>query len=159
LREDTQKLKEENTKQEGMVESHDELITEITKEIGLDRMGEDAEAEDEDDDDRGDTATTPVAVVRPPAPTPPVATTPEEIIVEEDPIEMVPKQEALVAHVVILVNEKPEMSQPCLYRMLMRDYEESPSRMMDDLDDLDDLAEASSDMDEWFLEDGSNDRD
>jgi hypothetical protein len=159
LREDTQKLKEENTKQEGMVESRDELITEITKEIGLDRMGEDAEAEDEDDDDRGDTATTPVAVVRPPAPTPPVAATPEEIIVEEDPIEMVPKQEALVAHEVILVNEEPKMSQPCLYRMLMRDYEESPSRMMDDLDDLDDLSEASSDMDEWFLEDGSNDRD
>jgi hypothetical protein len=39
--------------------------------------------------------------------------------------------------------------------MLMRDYEESPTRMMDDLDDLD----ASSNMDEWFLEDGSNDRD
>jgi hypothetical protein len=41
----------------------------------------------------------------------------------------------------------------------MRDYEERPSRMMDDLDDLDDLNEGRSDMDEWFLEDGSNDRD
>jgi hypothetical protein len=33
----------------------------------------------------------------------------------------------------------------------MRDYEESPSRMMDDLDDLDDPTEASSDMNEWLL--------
>jgi hypothetical protein len=30
----------------------------------------------------------------------------------------------------------------------MRDYEESPSRMMDDLDDP---TEASSDMNEWLL--------
>jgi hypothetical protein len=43
--------------------------------------------------------------------------------------------------------------------MLMRDYEYSPSRMMDDFDDLDDLTKASSDMDEWFPEDGSNDQD
>jgi hypothetical protein len=35
LREDTQKLKEENTKLERMVESCDELITEIAMEIGL----------------------------------------------------------------------------------------------------------------------------
>jgi hypothetical protein len=41
----------------------------------------------------------------------------------------------------------------------MRDYEESPLRMMDDLDDLDDSTKANSDMDEWFLKDGSNDRD
>jgi hypothetical protein len=41
----------------------------------------------------------------------------------------------------------------------MRDYEESPSRMMDDLDDLDDLTEANYDVDEWFPADGSNDRD
>jgi hypothetical protein len=40
----------------------------------------------------------------------------------------------------------------------MRGYEESPSRMMDGLDDLDDPIEASSDMDEWFPEDGSNDQ-
>jgi hypothetical protein len=38
----------------------------------------------------------------------------------------------------------------------MRDYEESLPRMMDDLDDLN---EGRSDMDEWFPEDGSNDRD
>jgi hypothetical protein len=42
----------------------------------------------------------------------------------------------------------------------MRDCEESPPRMMDDLDDLnDDLNEDRSDMDVWFPEDGSNDRD
>jgi hypothetical protein len=49
--------------------------------------------------------------------------------------------------------------------MIMRDYEESPSRMvdgpheLDDLDDLDDLIEADYDVDEWFPEDGSNDQD
>jgi hypothetical protein len=42
----------------------------------------------------------------------------------------------------------------------MRNYEESPPRMMVDLDDLDDDPnEGYSDMDEWFPEDGSNDRD
>jgi hypothetical protein len=43
--------------------------------------------------------------------------------------------------------------------MLMRDYAESPSRMIYDLDDLDDPTEASSDMDEWFSKDESNDWD
>jgi hypothetical protein len=47
-----------------------------------------------------------------------------------------------------------------LYHTLMRNYEESPPRMMVDLDDLDDDPnEGYSDMDEWFPEDGSNDRD
>jgi hypothetical protein len=42
----------------------------------------------------------------------------------------------------------------------MRDYEESPPRMMEALDDLDyDPNEGCSDMDDWFPEDGSNDRD
>ncbi len=42
----------------------------------------------------------------------------------------------------------------------MRNYEESPPRTMDDFDDLDDdLNEGRSDMEEWFPEDGSNDRD
>jgi hypothetical protein len=42
----------------------------------------------------------------------------------------------------------------------MRDYEENPLRMDDDFDDLDgDLIEGHSDMDEWFVEDGSNDKD
>jgi hypothetical protein len=65
-----------------------------------------------------------------------------------------------VAHKVILVDAEPEMPQPCLYHALMRDYEESPPRMMDDLDDLDDDPnEGCSNMDEWFPEYGKNDRD
>jgi hypothetical protein len=158
LREDVEKLKKEKTKLEGMVESRDELIMKITKEIGLDRKGEDAKAEDDDDDDGGDAATSPVAVMPPLAPAPPAATVLEEIVVEEDSVEMVPEQEAPMAHEEILADAKPEMSQPRLYCTLMRDYEESPSRMVDDLDDLDDPIKASSDMDEWFLKDGSNDR-
>jgi hypothetical protein len=110
LREDAQKLKEENTKLEGLVESRDELTTEIAKELGLDYMGEDAKAADEDDDNGGDTTTPHVVVVPFPAPTPPAAAAPEKIIVEEDHVEMVPEQEASVAHEVILVNAEPEMS-------------------------------------------------
>jgi hypothetical protein len=73
---------------------------------------------------------------------------------------MVPEQEAPMVHEVILAEDEPEMPQPRLYHALMWDYEESPPRMMDDLDDLDDdLNEGRSDMDEWFLEDGSNDSD
>jgi hypothetical protein len=76
LREDAQNLKEEKATLEGMVESHDELITKIAREIGLHRMGEDAEDEDEDEDGNngGD-------VAAPLAPAPPAAT-PEEIIKE-----------------------------------------------------------------------------
>jgi hypothetical protein len=40
LRDDAQKLEENKATLEGMVESCDELIIEITKEIGLVRMGE-----------------------------------------------------------------------------------------------------------------------
>jgi hypothetical protein len=73
---------------------------------------------------------------------------------------MVPKQEAPVAHEVILAYVEPKMLQPRLYHALMWDYAESPPRRMDDLDDLDnDPNEGCSDMDEWFPEDGSNDRD
>jgi hypothetical protein len=54
LKEDAQKLKEEKATLEGMVKSHDELIMEIAKETGLDRMGEDAEDEDEEDEDADD---------------------------------------------------------------------------------------------------------
>jgi hypothetical protein len=144
-----------------MVESHDELIMDIVKEIGLDRMREDAEDEkdDDDDDDGGDAATPSTAVVPPLTPAPPVAAALLEFVEEEDPVEMVPEQDAPVVHEVILADAEPELPQPRLYCMLMRDYEESPSRMMDDLDYLEDLTEASSDMDEWFPEDGSNDRD
>jgi hypothetical protein len=42
----------------------------------------------------------------------------------------------------------------------MRDYEEDPLKMEDDFDDLDDdPIDGHSDVDEWFLKDGSNDRD
>jgi hypothetical protein len=64
-----------------------------------------------------------------------------------------------VAHEIISVDAEPELPRPRLYRTLMGDYDESPSRKMYELDDLDDLTKSSSDMDEWFLEDGSNDRD
>jgi hypothetical protein len=135
LREDSQKLKEEKATLEGIIESHDELIMEIATEIGLDRMQEDAEDEDKEDEDADE-------------------------IIEEGPMEMVPEQEALVAHEVILADDKPEMSQRRPYHGLMRDYEESPSRMMEYLHDLDDDPnEGRSDMDEWFSEDASNDRD
>jgi hypothetical protein len=52
-------LKEEKATLEGMVESRDELLMEIARETGLDRMGEDAEdeEEDEDADDKGDAIT------------------------------------------------------------------------------------------------------
>jgi hypothetical protein len=152
LREDTQKLKEEKATLEEMVESCDELIMEITRETGLDRMGEDAEDEDEDGDDGGD-------ATAPPVPAPPPSTH-EEVVEEEEPIKMVSEQEAPVAHEVILADAEPEMPQPRLYHALMRDYEENPPRMMDDLDDHDDDPnEGCSDMDELFPDDGSNNRD
>jgi hypothetical protein len=93
LREDAQKLREEKTTLEGMIQSRDELILEMAKEYGLNRMGE--------NDD-------------------------EEIIEEEDPVEDGPHE---------------------LYDL-------------DDLGDLDeDQNEGRSDVDEWFPQDGSNDRD
>jgi predicted nuclease with TOPRIM domain len=69
LREEAEKLKEEKATLEGMVESCDELIMEIVREIGLDCMGEDVNGEDEDEDgnDGRDDAT-------------PHAIAPEEII-------------------------------------------------------------------------------
>jgi hypothetical protein len=56
---------EEKSTLEGMVESRDELITEIAMKIGLEHMGEDAEDEDEDGNDGGDAAAPPVAVAPP----------------------------------------------------------------------------------------------
>jgi hypothetical protein len=74
-----------------------------------------------------------------------------------------------MAHEVILAYVEPESPQPCLFNMIMRDYEESPPRMendpqeLDDLDNLydldDDSNEGRSDMDEWLPEDVSDDRD
>jgi hypothetical protein len=131
-----------------MVESRDELRMEIAREIGLGRMGEDDEDEEEDEDaDDGEDAATP------PAAAPPTAI-PQEID-DEGPMEMVPKQEAPVPHEVILADVEPEMPQLCLYHALMRDYEESLPRMMDDFADLDDDPnEGRFDMDECFPEDG-----
>jgi hypothetical protein len=116
LREDTQKLKEEKTTLEGMIQSLDELIMEMAEEYGLNCMGEN----DDDDDDEGNAVT-------PPAPVP--AAMPEEIVEEEAPMEMVLEQEAPMAHEVVLVDVEPKPPQPCLFNMIMRDYEESPPRM------------------------------
>jgi hypothetical protein len=154
LREDTQNLKEEKTTLKGMIQSHDELIMEMAGEYGLNRMGENDDGKDEDDDDEGN-------AIAPPAPTP--AVVPEEIIKEEALVEMVPEQEAPVVHEVILAYAEPEPPQPCIFNMIMRDYEESSPRMENGLHELDDLDddpnEGHSNMDEWFPKDGSNDRD
>jgi hypothetical protein len=91
-----------------MVESRDELKMEIADEIGLNRMGENADNEednkDEVDNDKGD-ATKPHAATPPVVPAPP-ATVREVIAVkEEDPVDMVPEQEA---HEVILADVEPK---------------------------------------------------
>jgi hypothetical protein len=78
LREDTQKLKEEETTLEGMIQSRDELIMEMAEEYGLNHMVENDN--DEDDDDEGNT-------IAPLAPTPPAVL--EEIVEEESPWRMV----------------------------------------------------------------------
>jgi regulator of replication initiation timing len=63
LIEDTQRLEEDKATLEEMVESHDELLMEIAREMGLDRLGEgedeEEEEEEEDADDGGD-ATAPL---------------------------------------------------------------------------------------------------
>jgi hypothetical protein len=117
LREDAQKLREQKTTLEGMIQSRDELILEMAEEYGLNLMGENDDDEDEDDNNEGN-------AIAPPAPTP--AAVPEEIIEEEALVENGPQE-------------------------------------LDDLDDLGDLDggpnEVHSDVDEWFPQDGSNDRD
>jgi hypothetical protein len=75
LREDAQKLREEKTTLEGMIQSHEELILEMAKEYGLNCMGENDD--NEDDDDEGN-------VVAPPALAP--VAVPEEIVEEEAPV-------------------------------------------------------------------------
>jgi hypothetical protein len=115
LREDAQKLKEEKTTLEGMIQSRHKLVMEMAEEYGLNCMVENND--DEDDDDEGN-------AVAPPAPV--FAAVPEEIVEEEAPAENGP-----------------------------HDLDG-----FDDLDDLDDVPnEGHSDMDEWFPEDGSKDRD
>jgi hypothetical protein len=126
-----------------MVKSHNELLMEIAREVGLGRMGEDENEQEEGDG----------------PPPGPHAAMPEEIN-EEGPVEVIPEQEAPMPHEVILADAEPEMPQLCLYHALLRDYEEHPLRMEDDFDDLDDDPnEGCSDVDEWFPEEGSNDRD
>jgi hypothetical protein len=113
---------------------------EMAKEYRLNRMRENND--DEDDNNEANAATPPALV---------------------PPVEMVPEQEAPMAHEVILADAEPKLLQPHLLNMIMRDYEESPPRLengpheLDDLDDLDDSTEADYDVDEWFPEDGSND--
>jgi hypothetical protein len=147
LREDTHRLEEEKATLEEMVESRDELLTEIAREMGLDRMceDEDEEEEEEDADDGGDAAAPPAAA---PPPLGPPAIMPEEID-EECPVEAILEQEASMLQEVVLADAKPEMPRLCLYHALMRDYEEHPLRMEDDFDDLDDDPnEGRSNMDE-----------
>jgi hypothetical protein len=141
-----------------MVESHDELLMEISREMGLDRIGEDEDEEEEKEDaDEGGDAVAPPAVA-PPPPAPPAPA--HEEIDEEGPMEAIPEQEVPMPHEVVLADAEPEVPQLRLYDALMRDYEENPLRLEDDIDDMgDDLNEDRSDMDEWFTKDGSNDRD
>jgi hypothetical protein len=69
------------------------------------------------------------------------------------------EQEAPEELEIITSEAEPEPSHRLLDNMLVRDYEDSPSRMMDDLDDLDDPTKADYNVNEWFPENGSNDRD
>jgi hypothetical protein len=104
LRHDTQRLEEERATLEEMVESHDELLMEIARETGLDRMGEDDE-EEEDADDGGDATPPPAAA--PPPPVPPAAV-PEEIN-KEGPMEAIPEQGVPMPHEVIMAEAEPEI--------------------------------------------------
>jgi hypothetical protein len=88
LREDVEKLMEEKTALEGMIQSHHELIMEMAEAYGLNRKGENDDDEDEDDDDEGN-------VVASPAPTPMSAIVPEEIIEEEAPWRWFPSKRPL----------------------------------------------------------------
>jgi hypothetical protein len=115
-----------------MVESHDELLMEIARETGLDRMDEDG-GEEEEMDNEGDVTAPPAAA--PPPPVPP-ADIPEEIH-EEGPMEAVPEQEDLTPHEVATAEVESETPQHHLYHALMRDYEEDPLKLEDDFDDLD----------------------
>jgi hypothetical protein len=73
---------------------------EMAEEYGLNRMGENDDDEDEDDDNDGN-------AIAPPTSAPTVV--PKEIIEEEAPMDMVPEQEAPMAHEVILADAKPDL--------------------------------------------------
>jgi hypothetical protein len=83
LREDAQKLREEKTTLEGMIQSRDELILEMAEEYGLNCMKENDDNEDEDGDNEGNAVAPPTS-----APT----TVPEEIVKEEVPVENGPQE-------------------------------------------------------------------
>jgi DnaJ-domain-containing protein 1 len=144
LREDTKRLEEEKATHEGMLESHNELLMEITREMGLDRMGEDEDEEEkeEDADDGGDS----IAPLLPH----------HHLWWPLLPCLRRSMKKALwrwslskKLHEVVLVDAEPEMPQLCLYHALLRDYEENLLRLEDDFDDLDDdPSEDQSDMDE-----------
>jgi hypothetical protein len=139
------RLEEEKATLEGMVESRDELLMEIARERGLDRMGEDEEEEEEDTDNEGDVAAPPATA--PPPPMPP-AVIPEEIN-EEGPMEAIPEQEDPRPHEVTTTEAESETPQLRLYHALMRDYAENPLRLEDDFDDLDDYLDGDrSNVDE-----------
>jgi hypothetical protein len=155
MREDTQRLEEEKATLDGMVESRDELVMEIAREIGLDRMGEDEDEEEEEEgaNKGGDATAPPATALPPPAPA-------HEEIDEEGSVEAIPELEVPMPHEVVLADAEPEVPQLRLYHILMRDYEENPLRLEDDFDDVyNDPNEGRSDVDEWFPEDGTNDRD
>jgi hypothetical protein len=116
-----------------MVESRDELLMEIAREMGLDRMDEGKGGEEEEMDNKGDDAAPPAAAPPPPAPP---AVVPEEIH-EEGPTEAISEQKDLMPHEVATAEVKSETPQHHLYHALMRDYEEDPLRLEDDFDDLD----------------------
>jgi hypothetical protein len=64
-------------------------------------------------------------------------------------MEVIPEQEALMLHEVVLVDAEPEVPQLRLYHALMRDYEENQLRLEDAFDDLDDNPnEGCYDVDE-----------
>jgi hypothetical protein len=104
LRDDTQRLEEEKATLEEMVESHNELLMEIARETGLDRMGEDEE-EEEDANDGGDVAAPPAAA--PPPPVPPAAV--PEGINKEGPMEAIPEQGVSMPHEVFMAGAEPKI--------------------------------------------------
>jgi hypothetical protein len=64
-------------------------------------------------------------------------------------MEVIPEQEVLMPHEVVMAEVEPEVPQLHLFHELMRDYEENLLRLEDDFDDLDNyLNEGRSDVDE-----------
>jgi hypothetical protein len=119
---------------------------EMIEEYGLNRMGENDDDEDEDDNNEGNT-------VAPLFLCPLLPHLWRSMMKSLWTLSLSKKPQC--RNEVISADAKPKMMQPHLYHALMRDYEESPLRMMDDMDNLDDDPnEGCSDMDEWFLKMG-----